>query len=172
MKQGMATKRQLVVFRIGDEEFAVDIRLTKEIVVMREITSIPQTLAFVEGVMNLRGNLVPVLDLRKRLRAGRVEAHSERRIIIALLDGKQMGLIVDAASEVVRASEEMIEPPPDLIREIGADYIEGIINLNNRFITLLDLNKALAGEIENELEEVMQLVSSESLGRLEPARAV
>jgi purine-binding chemotaxis protein CheW len=172
MKSSMATKRQLVVFRIGAEEFAVDIRLTKEIIAMREITAVPQTLAFVEGVMNLRGNLVPVLDLRKRLRAGRPEAHSHLRIIIALLDGKQMGLIVDAASEVVRASEEMIEPPPDVIREIGADYIEGIINLNERFITLLDLNKALAGEIENELEEVMKLVSSESLGRLQPARAV
>src|SRR6187397_2278083 len=100
----MATKRQLVVFKIGAEEFALDIGLTKEIIVMREITPVPQTLAFVEGVMNLRGNLVPALDLRKRLRAGRVEAHSQQRIIIALLDGKQIGLIVDAASEVVRAS--------------------------------------------------------------------
>ena len=142
----MATKRQLVVFKIGVEEFAVDIGLTKEIVVMREITPVPQTLEFVEGVMNLRGNLVPVLDLRKRLRAGNVTAHSSMRIIIANLDGKQTGLIVDGASDVVRASQEMIEPPPDVITELGADYIEGVINLNDRFITLLDLSRALAVE--------------------------
>lgn len=167
----MATKRQLVVFKIGGEEFAVDIRLTKEIVVMREITPVPETMEFVEGVMNLRGNLVPVLDLRKRLRAGKVMSHADMRIIIANLDGKQTGLIVDSASEVVRAGDEMIEPPPDVITEIGADYIEGIVNLNERFITLLDLNEALAGNIEHELEEVMRLMSSRQRDTLAPAKA-
>ena len=161
-----------MVFKIGVEEFALDIGLTKEIVVMREITPVPQTLEFVAGVMNLRGNLVPVLDLRKRLRAGKVNAHSGMRIIIANHDGKQTGLIVDGASEVVRAGDEMIEPPPDVITEIGADYIQGIVNLNERFITLLDLGQALAGDIEHELDEVMRLVSSGLPGTLAPAKAV
>src|ERR1044072_3012199 len=150
----MATKRQLFVFKIGVEEFAVDISLTKEIVVMREITPVPETLEFVEGVMNLRGNLVPVLDFRKRLRAGRSNVHPDMRIIIVNVDGKQTGLIVDGASEVVRAADEMIEPPPDVLAEIGADYIEGIINLNNRYITLLDMRRALSGDIDHELDEV------------------
>jgi purine-binding chemotaxis protein CheW len=166
----MATKRQLVVFKIGVEEFAVDISLTKEVVVMREITPIPETLEFVQGVMNLRGNLVPVLDLRKRLRAGKAGAHPEMRIIIVNVDGKQTGLIVDGASDVVRATAEMIEPPPDVIAEIGADYIEGIINLNDRFITLLDIRRALSGEIDHELDEVMRLISGRASGVLAPAK--
>jgi len=160
-----------VVFKIGVEEFAVDISLTKEIVVMREITPVPETLEFVEGVMNLRGNLVPVLDFRKRLRAGRSNAHPDMRIIIVNVDGKQTGLIVDGASEVVRAADEMIEPPPDVLAEIGADYVEGIINLNNRYITLLDMRRALSGDIDHELDEVMGLMSKNVSGILAPAKS-
>ena len=111
----MAARRQLVVFRVGTEEFAVDIMLTKEVVLMREITPVPETEAYVEGVMNLRGSLVPVLDFRKRLRAFSTTAHADHRIIIANLDGRTAGLIVDGASEVIRVSEDMIEPVPHLI---------------------------------------------------------
>src|SRR5688572_21262899 len=110
----MAVRRQMVVFRIGAEEFAMDIQLAKEIVLMRPITPIPETHEFVEGVMNLRGNLLPVLDLRKRLRAARAEDHSQARIIIAMVDERQTGLIVDGASEVIRVTDEMIEPAPDV----------------------------------------------------------
>src|SRR5882672_5952158 len=106
---GLGAKRQLVVFRVGGEEFAVDIMLTNEVVLMREITPVPETEGYVEGVMNLRGNLVPVLDFRKRLRALGTIAASEHRIIIARVDGRTAGLIVDGASEVIRISQEMIE---------------------------------------------------------------
>ena len=91
----MGAKRQLVVFRVGREEFAVDIMLTNEVVLMREITPVPETEGYVEGVMNLRGNLVPVLDFRKRLRALGTAASVEHRIIIAKIDGRTAGLIVD-----------------------------------------------------------------------------
>jgi purine-binding chemotaxis protein CheW len=159
----MRSKLQMVVFKIGSEEFAIDIALAKEIVEMRPITPIPETLDYVMGVMNLRGNLVPVLDLRKRLRAGAEPGHvpqPETRIIIAKMDGKQMGLVVDSASEVVRATDEMIEAPPHVITEIGADYISGILNIAGRFITVLDLSRALKGDITHELDEVHRLMSS------------
>jgi len=161
----------LVVFKIGTEEFAVDIMLTKEVVLMREITVVPETEAYVEGVMNLRGSLVPVLDLRKRLRALRTTAHADRRIIIANLDGRMAGLIVDGASEVIRVAEDIIESVPDLISEIGAGYVEGVINLKSRFITLIDLRKALSEEIVKELDEVMNVLSRRR-ERLAPAKAV
>jgi purine-binding chemotaxis protein CheW len=162
----VASKLRMVVFKIGAEEFAVDISLTKEIVTMRPITPIPETQEYVSGVMNLRGNLVPVLDLRRRLRAGSNSAapQSETRIIIARLDGKQTGLIVDGASEVIHITEEMIEDPPDVISEIGADYIAGIINVGNRFITLLDLEKALKGEVVHELDEIRSLLAGSQEG--------
>lgn len=155
----MPVKRQMVVFKVGGEDFAIDIGLAKEIVLMRHITRVPETHDYVEGVMNLRGNLVPVLDLRRRLRAGRIELTPSARIIIATLDGKMTGLIVDGASEVIRVSDEMIEPPPDVIGEIGADYIGGVINLGDRFVTKLELERAVTGEITRELGDVMKLLS-------------
>ncbi|MEN3331793.1 MAG: purine-binding chemotaxis protein CheW [Blastocatellia bacterium] len=151
----MAAKQQMIIFKVGAEEFAVDIMLVKEVVMMRDITPVPETLAFVEGVMNLRGNLVPVLDLIKRLRARRVQSSAEQRILIARCNGKLIGLIVDGTSEVVRISRDMIEPAPDIIRELDAEYIAGIINLNERFITLMNLERALTDEISSELEQVM-----------------
>jgi purine-binding chemotaxis protein CheW len=151
----VAAKQQMIIFKVGAEEFAVDIMLVKEVVMMREVTPVPETAAFVEGVMNLRGKLVPVVDLRKRLRASRLANGIERRILIALFNGKLIGLIVDGTSEVVRISRDMIEPAPDIIRELDADYVAGIINLDERFITLMDLERTLTNEITNELEQVM-----------------
>jgi purine-binding chemotaxis protein CheW len=167
----LAARRQLVVFRVGTEEFAVDIMLTKEVVLMREITPVPETEAYVEGVMNLRGSLVPVIDFRKRLRAFGTTAHPDHRIIIANLDGTTAGLIVDGASDVIRVSEDMIEPVPHLISEIGAGYVEGVVNVKGRFITLIDLRKALTGEIVGELDEVMRVLSRQR-EPVTPAKAV
>lgn len=145
--------------------------LTKEVVLMREITPVPETEVYVEGVMNLRGALVPVLDFRKRLRAFRTNKSADHRIIIANLDGRAAGLIVDGASEVIRVSDDMIEPPPHLISEIGAAYVEGVINLNERFITLIDLNKALTGEVVGELDEVISILAMQRR-MVTPAKAV
>jgi len=167
----VAQRRQLVVFKVGSEEFAVDIMLTKEVVLMREITPVPETESYVEGVMNLRGNLVPVLDFRKRLRALKGTVHSDHRIIITQFDGRTAGLIVDGASEVIRVTDEMIEGVPHLISEIGAGYIEGVINLKGRFITLINLRKALTEDIVGELDEVLKVLATERTA-IAPARAV
>lgn len=167
----MAARRQLVVFKVGTEEFAVDIMLTREVVLMREITPVPETEVYVEGVMNLRGSLVPVLDFRKRLRAFRTTTHADRRIIIASLDGRTAGLIVDGASEVIRISDDMIEEVPHLISEMGVGYIEGVVNLDGRFITLIDLRKAITGEIAGELDEVIQVLARHR-GPVTPAHAL
>lgn len=154
-------RRQLVVFKVGNEEFGADIMLTKEVVLMRDITPVPGTETYVEGIMNLRGSLLPVLDLRKRLRARSKSAPGEQRIIIVLLEGRSAGLIVDGASEVIRVSDDLIEPVPDLISESGGGYIEGVVSLNDRFITLINLQKALSGDILSELDEVMAILASQ-----------
>jgi purine-binding chemotaxis protein CheW len=159
----VASKRQMVVFKIGSEDFALDIMDTKEVVVMRSVTPVPETDSYVEGVINLRGSLVPVLDLRKRLRAGGLCEAQEKRIIVSYLDGRLVGLIVDGASEVIRVSEEMIEPVPDILIEMGIGYITGIINTEDRFITMIDLRKALTDEITHDLDEVAGLLSREEI---------
>jgi purine-binding chemotaxis protein CheW len=163
-------RRQLVVFKVGTEEFAADIMLTKEVVLMREITPVPGTETYVEGIMNLRGSLVPVLDFRKRLRARLTVAPAEQRIIIVQLEGRSAGLIVDGASEVIRVSDDLIEPVPDLISETGAAYVEGVISFKDRFITLINLQKALSGDILSELDEVMTVLSGRR-EQLAPAQA-
>jgi len=160
-----------VVFKVGGEEFAVDIMLTKEVVLMREITPVPESESYVEGVMNLRGSLVPVLDLRKRLRATATNVSADHRIIIANIDGTTAGLIVDGASEVLRVSDDLIEPVPDLITEMGAGYVEGVINVKNRFITLIDLRRALSDDVVRELDDVINVLSSRRR-KLAPAQAV
>ena len=167
----MSAKRQMVVFRVGGEEFALDIMDLKEVVAMRAVTPVPETESYVEGVMNLRGNLVPVLDLRKRLRALPHVESSERRIIVSSLEGRLVGLIVDGASEVIRVREEMIEPAPDIILEMGVGYITGVINSESRFITMIDLRKALTEEITRDLDEVMSMLSSQGKAA-SPARAI
>ncbi|HWC76108.1 MAG TPA: chemotaxis protein CheW [Blastocatellia bacterium] len=168
----MPARRQVVVFRIGVEEFAVDILLTKEVVGMREITPVPETESYVEGVMNLRGKLVPVVDLRKRMRARIRPGQEDKRIIIANYEERLTGLIVDGASEVVRVSDEMIEPPPDLIAEIGADYVEGVINLGTRFITLVDLTRILTDEVNCELDDVLAVLARSGEQDSAPAQAM
>src|SRR5262249_30187560 len=127
---------------------------------MRDITTVPETEDYVEGVMNLRGNLVPVIDLRRRLRASGISSHEERRIIVVQLDGRVAGLIVDGASEVIRINEDQIEPAPDVITELGAGYVLGVINLGSRFITLVDLSKALSGDVVTELDQVISALSA------------
>jgi len=160
-----------VIFKVGAEEFAVDIMLTKEVVLMRDITPVPESESYVEGVMNLRGSLVPVLDLRKRLRATTANAHTDHRIIVANLDGMTAGLIVDGASEVLRVSDDIIEPVPELVAEMGVTYVAGVINFKDRFITLVDLKKALSDEIIGELDAVMNALSSRRR-QISPAKAV
>jgi len=167
----VAVRRQLVVFKVGVEEFAIDILLTKEVVVMRDITTVPETEDYVEGVMNLRGNLVPVIDLRRRLRASGVSGHDDRRIIVAQLDGRVAGLIVDGASEVIRITDDQIEPAPDVILELGAGYVLGVINLGTRFITLIDLNRALSGEVVSELDQVIRALAAQR-PPAQPAQAI
>ena len=155
----MAIKQRLVVFKIGGEEFGIDIMLVKRVEVVRDITPVPEARSYVEGIMNLRGNLIPVIDFRKRLRAGGKVHQGDRRIIIVNLEEKLTGLIVDDASEVIRVEEGMVELPPDIILEMGADYVNGVINLGGRFITLVDMQKALTDEITCELKDVMETLS-------------
>lgn len=159
------------MFKVGTEEFAVDIMHTREVVVMQDITPVPETEGYVEGVMNLRGHLVPVLDLRKRLRCFRPAIDRDRRILITVLEGRVVGLIVDGASEVLRVSDDMIEPPPVIISEIGAAYVQGIITVRDRFITLLDLEKVFSGETVAELDRVLECLSLRP-ERPAPAQAV
>ncbi|MBI3600518.1 MAG: chemotaxis protein CheW [Nitrospinae bacterium] len=137
---------QLVSFNIGNEEFAVDILKVQEINRMAEITRVPKSPPFVEGVINLRGKVIPIVDLRKRFNLEERKTTKETRIIVVDMDGKVVGLIVDAVSEVLRLPADTIEPPPPIVAGIEAEYIKGVGKLDDRLLILLDLNKIFSTE--------------------------
>ena len=156
----MALRRQMVVFKIGREYFALDIMRAKEVVMRREITPKPDAAESVVGLLNLRGNLVPVLDLRKRLRAALADSETDERIIVVNVEGMTAGLIVDGASELLSVSEHEIEEPPYLLKEIGAGYLKGVINREGRHVAVVDVGEILNGDIMCDLNRVMEVVAS------------
>ena len=139
---------QLVGFTIGAEQFGVNILMVQEIIRSTPITSVPNAPAFVEGVINLRGNIIPVIDLRKRLHleAGELDP-AETWIIILDIEGKITGFIVDSVTEVLKIQESGIEPPPDIIvAGLESQYIQGVCDIGEALLIILDFNRILLVE--------------------------
>jgi purine-binding chemotaxis protein CheW len=154
-KQNMSDELlQLVSFNIGDEEFGVDILKVQEINRMVDVTRVPNTPEYVDGVINLRGKVIPIIDLRRRFGMERKEKDKNSRIIVVELKGKVLGFVVDAVSEVLRIKKSVSEPPPPIIAGIDADYITAIAKLENRLLILLDLERVLTTEEHSEMEAI------------------
>ncbi|MFQ6056636.1 MAG: chemotaxis protein CheW [Methanosarcinales archaeon] len=149
---------QLVIFRLKNEEFGVNIHQTQEIIKKPEITRVPNAPSFVEGVINLRGRIIVVIDLNKRLGL-EVEGRDENsRIIIVEVDSEVVGMLVDAVTEVLRIPKSNIETAPSLVAsQINIEYLQGVGKLKDRLLILLDLNKILSEE------EIKQLKQAEML---------
>ena len=143
---------QLVSFKISNEEFGVDILCVQEINRMLQITKMPNTPDFIEGVINLRGRVIPVLDLRIKLGMPRKEHDKNTRIIVVEIKGKTIGFIVDEVSEVLRIPKSITEAPPEMVGGIDSDFITSIGKLDDRLLILLDLEKILTTTEFNVLE--------------------
>ena len=144
----MTKDLHIVGFRIGNETYGVPISLVHEIVRVPEITQVPETPDFVEGVINLRGKIISVVDLRKRFGGAEIKPHKKNRVIVVENTGRLVGLIVDAASEVMKLPVSQVEPPPNVFAENEITYVTGVGKLNNRLIILVDLQKVLTrGEL-------------------------
>lgn len=150
----MAKELHIVGFRVGRETFGVPIGLVHEIVRVPDITNVPDSPGYVEGVINLRGKIVSVVDLRKRFGEKTITAHKKNRILVAEVEGKMVGLIVDAASEVIKIPETEVDLPPSVFEEGELNYVTGVGKLHGRLVILIDLSKILQkGELRR-LEEV------------------
>lgn len=136
---------QIVGFRVGEETFGVPIALVHEIVRVPEITAVPEAPHCVEGVINLRGKIISVVDLRKRFAEKQIRDGKKNRILVAEIEGKLVGLIVDAASEVLKISPSDIEPPPNVFEESDVNYVTGVGKLHGRLVIMVDLSKILRG---------------------------
>jgi purine-binding chemotaxis protein CheW len=140
---------QLVTFHVDEEEFGVGILDVREINRMMEITRVPHAPEFVEGVINLRGQVIPVVDLRKRFGLGVVEHDKNTRIVVVELGEVVVGFLVDSVSEVLRVVQSAVEPPPPIVGGIDREYIEGVVKLDDRLLILLNLHRLLSsGEAE------------------------
>jgi purine-binding chemotaxis protein CheW len=134
--------RQLVTFHLDGEEFAVDILKVQEIIRMMDLTRVPNTPEFIQGVINLRGKVVPVIGLRQRFGLPHREGDAQSRIVVVEVAGTVAGLVVDSVSEVLRISEAVVEPPPKLVR-MDRDYISGVGKLPDRLLMLLDVDRLM-----------------------------
>jgi len=136
--------KQFVVFELENEEYGIDILRVKTIEKMSNITRVPNTPSYVKGVMNLRGEIVPIIDLRKKFDLQEKEECENTRIIIVYVDDMDVGLIVDSASKVIDISCDMIEAPPESLGNKENSSIYGIGKLDDKVITLLDVEKLLS----------------------------
>ena len=137
---------QLVTFSIGSEEFGVDILKVIEIIRTMEITKVPKAPAFVEGVINLRGLVIPIIDLRRRFGLAEKAGDSDTRIIVIEINGMSVGFVVDSVSEVLRIPANTVEPAPPVVAGVDSDYISGVGKLEDRLLILLDLDKLLSAD--------------------------
>jgi len=152
----MDKELQVVGFRIGRETFGLPISIVREIVRVPEITSVPNAPDYIEGVINLRGRIIPVVDLRKRFGEKTTEPSKKHRIVVVEMDGRRIGLLVNSASEVLKIPPSEIEAPHNVFQEGELNYITGVGKLRGRLVILLDLNRILQrGELRN-LEEVAE----------------
>lgn len=150
----MEKELQVVGFRIGRETFGVPIALVREIVRVPEITSVPNAPEYIEGVINLRGRIIPVVDLRKRFGDKAPEASKKNRVVVVEMESRAIGLLVHSASEVLRILPSEIEAPQNVFQEGEMNFITGVGKLKGRLVILLDLNRILQrGELRR-LEEV------------------
>jgi purine-binding chemotaxis protein CheW len=157
-KKTLGQVNQLVNFRLGDEEFGVEIGSVREITKVTEITRIPEAPLFIQGITNLRGEIIPVIDLARHFGLpAREKIPENARIVVTEIMNKTVGILVDEVPQVLKIPEENIEPTPELIEsEIRKDYIKGVGKSENKLILRLDLERVLTPQ------EIEKMVRSEA----------
>ena len=149
-----ADERQLVVFQLGAEFYGVEIARVHEIIRLQAVTRVPRAPAFVEGVINLRGKVIPVVDLRRRFGLPTADHTRASRIVVVEIGDQVVGVVVDGVSEVLRVNGATVEPPSPVVAGIDSEYIHGIAKLDDRLVILLDLDRVLAQADRRALESV------------------
>lgn len=150
--------RQLVTFGLGSEEFGIEILSVQEIIRLPEITKVPQAPSYMEGVVNIRGSIVPVMNLRGRIDMERKDNSRETRVIVVSINEQIVGFIVDSVNEVLRISNDIVEPSPDMVQGVDTEYIVGIAKVEKRLVVLLDFEKIFS---TNELKKIKQKTPSQ-----------
>ena len=143
-QEALVEEQQTVVFRMGKETYGIDIFRVHEIIRMREITPIPRTDSYIRGIVNLRGNTIPVVDLSVRLNLEQPEESDNTRIIVVENESGNIGIIVDEVTEVITLQADQIEDTPALVTDVATDFVQAVARRDDHLITLLNLDKTLA----------------------------
>lgn len=156
MERELAVEKemQLVVFRLASEEFAFEITQVREIIKPPSITVLPHVSEYIEGVTNIRGDIIPIISLRKRFSVPEAERTPETRVIIVEFDETSVGFVVDAVTEVMRISETAVKSPPRTVAGLRSEYLKGVAQIEERLIILLEVGKILSSEEQIELKNL------------------
>ena len=146
-------ERQIVAFTLGSEIYGVDIASVREIIPIQKIVSVPRAPDFVEGIINLRGRVIPVLDLRKHFGFERKKGDPNQRIVLVEAGSESIGVIVDSVSSVLRIADDSVEPPASVIVGPEIEYIYGIAKVDGDLIVLLDLTRIISDAEKRTLKE-------------------
>ncbi|WP_339227290.1 chemotaxis protein CheW [Oceanobacillus sp. FSL K6-2867] len=152
----MAEVTKYIVFKLNDQSFGVAVQQIISIERLQEITAIPRTSEFIKGVTELRGETTPIIDLKERLMLAESDTTNDTRILVVSIQGMQIGLIVDAATEVVDIDENQIQAAPKLIAGIQETFLKGVAKVDKHLLILLDLDRIVDLNETNELEEAIK----------------
>lgn len=146
---------QIVTFTLDDQEFGLNILEVQEINKLTTVTKIPNSAGYIEGIINLRNKIIPIINLKKRMQFDNVDNINDKtaRIIVVNINETIVGFIVDSVSEVLRISQETVESLPDLINNVKSEYVKGVIRYNDRLLILIDLKKIIQEDQEQPLLE-------------------
>ena len=146
-KETVVAEKQMVLFELGSETYGLDIATVHEIIRMQPITKVPKAPVYVEGVINLRGKVIPVIDIGKKFGFEKADkAAKNNRIVVVYLQDTTLGIIVDAVTEVIRIPNDSIEPVSDIVTTGNSDYLQGIAKLSDKMVILLALEKLLSAD--------------------------
>ena len=157
------TTTQLVSFTVGKEKYGVHIGQVQEIIRMPEITHIPQTEDYIKGIINLRGNIIPIIDMRTRFNMDAKDYSELTRVIVLGILDKLVGIVVDSVSKVIELPENDIEDAPDIINGLSKEYIEGVGKMDDDMIIILDADKVLTAEEIKILSEAAESIQKEAV---------
>ncbi|KQL54613.1 chemotaxis protein CheW [Heyndrickxia shackletonii] len=138
------TENKMIVFQLKGNEYAIPVGQVRAIERVLHITRVPNTASFIKGVINLRGVIIPIIDLQNRLGIGEIETTEKTRMIIVSMDNIEVGLMVDSANDVIDIPMESIEPQPEVVNSVKAEFISNVANLNKRLIMIMSLEKIVS----------------------------
>ena len=159
--QAASNERQLVVFSLNNESYGIDIESVREIIRMQDVTHVPRAPKHVRGVINIRGKVIPILCLRERFGLSVLERTDDQRIVVLEIGDVAAGIVVDKVDEVMRIPEDSINPPSAIVTTADSNYLEGIANLDDRLIILLDLQQVVTVASEATRHETLDAESNE-----------